>query len=332
MRRRAFLAGLSAIGTAGLMGARPDVAGAEAPPETTRVRLFKYPGICLAPQYVAGELLRSEGFTDVQYLEFPEGASGVYERLSSAAVDFTQWYGAPFIEEVDKGKPVVFLGGIHTGCQELVATSRIRAISDLKGKSIAVAFASPAKTILAAVLTHVGLDPRKDVQFVTHTPSESVGLLAEGKIDAFLALPPITQEIRAKKIGRVVLNMAVDRPWSQYFCCLLVGNREFVRKHPVATKRVLRAMLKATDMCALEPERVARSIVDRGFTTSYEYALQTMRDVPYGKWRQYHPEDMVRFYALRLREAGLIKATPQKIIADGTDWRFLNELQKELKG
>jgi hypothetical protein len=39
-----------------------------------------------------------------------------------------------------------------------------------------------------------------------------------------------------------------------------------------------------------------------------------------------------RFYALRLREAGMIKSTPQRLIAQGTDWRFLNELKKELKG
>ena len=82
-------------------------------------------------------------------------------------------------------------------------------------------------------------------------------LLAEGKIDAYLGFPPEPQELRAKKIGHVVVNSAVDRPWSQYFCCMLAGNREFVRKHPVATKRALRAILKAADVCALEPERVA---------------------------------------------------------------------------
>jgi len=48
-------------------------------------------------------------------------------------------------------------------------------------------------------------------------------------------------------------------------------------------------------------------------------------------WREYDPEDTVRFYALRLRELGMIKSSPQKIIADGTDWRFLNELKRELK-
>jgi NitT/TauT family transport system substrate-binding protein len=170
------------------------------------------------------------------------------------------------------------------------------------------------------------------VTFAKHSPDESVQLLAEGKIDAFLATPPYGQELRAKKIGKLLVNTAVDRPWSQYFCCLLAGNKEFVQKHPIATKRVLRAIFKADQLCALEPERVARSIVDRGFTKRYDQVLQTLKDVPYGKARQYDPEDMVRFYALRLREAGVIKSTPQRIIADGTDWRFLNELKKELKG
>ena len=128
------------------------------------------------------------------------------------------------------------------------------------------------------------------------------------------------------------MSSALDRPWSQYFCCIVGANRDFVTRHPVATKRALRAFLKATDVCALEPDRAARSIVDRGFTKSCEYARQTMRDIPYNRWREYDAEDTVRFYALRLHEIGMIKATPQKIIAEGTNWRFFNELKKELKG
>ena len=156
--------------------------------------------------------------------------------------------------------------------------------------------------------------------------------MADGKIDAYLGFPPEPQELRAKKIGHVVVNSAVDRPWSQYFCCIAAGNREFVQRHPVATKRAIRAILKAADICALEPARAARSVVEKGYATSYDYALQTMRDVPYTQWRTYDPEDTVRFYALLLREAGMIKSSPQKIIAQGTDWRFLTELKKELKG
>ena len=112
---------------------------------------------------------------------------------------------------------------------------------------------------------------------------------------------------------------------------MLASSRDYVRKYPVATKRVLRAVLKAADLCAAEPDRVARRIVAGGFAENYDYALETLSEIPYEKWREYDPEDTMRFYALRLREAGLIKSSPQRIIAENTDWRFLNELKRELK-
>ena len=59
-------------------------------------------------------------------------------------------------------------------------------------------------------------------------------LFAEGKIDAFLGFPPEPQELRARNVGRVIVNSAIDRPWSQYFCSMLAGNREFVRKKGLA--------------------------------------------------------------------------------------------------
>src|SRR5215510_7765672 len=119
--RRRFLGGLTLVGTAGLLGWHPRPVAAEPPPETTRIRLVKIPSVCLAPQYVAEEFLRAEGFLDVQYLEFPEGASRLTERLASGAIDIMQFYVTNFLEQIDKGAPVLFLAGVHTGCQELVA-------------------------------------------------------------------------------------------------------------------------------------------------------------------------------------------------------------------
>jgi NitT/TauT family transport system substrate-binding protein len=129
----------------------------------------------------------------------------------------------------------------------------------------------------------------------------------------------------------VIVDSAMDRPWSQYFCCLLTSNMDFVHKYPIATKCAVRAVLKGADLCVADPERVARQLVAGGFTTKIEYARQMLDEVPYGKWREYDPEDTMRFYALRLHEAGMITSNPNKIIADGTDWRFLNELKHELK-
>jgi NitT/TauT family transport system substrate-binding protein len=181
------------------------------------------------------------------------------------------------------------------------------------------------------MMAYVALDPRKDITWVTYPAEKSMELLAQGKVDAFMGFPPQPQELRARKIGHVLVNSNVDRPWSQYFCCVVAAHREFVQKHPVATKRALRAIMKGTDVCALEPDRAARLMVDKQRTPRYEPMRQVLKDIQYNRWREYSPEDTVRFYALRLREVGMIKSTPQRIISEGTDWRFLDELKRELK-
>jgi NitT/TauT family transport system substrate-binding protein len=330
--RREFVSGLTLAGTAGLIGMRPGTASAEPPPETRRIRLVRIPSICRAPQYVADDLLRGQGFTDIEYVPRAGGGASVL-ALAAGEADISMNYSGPVIVRMAAGDPLVVLAGIHIGCFELFGTDRVRSISDLKGKIVAVIELDGSEHVfLNSMAAYVGLDPRKDIHFVAHPVAESIELLAQGKIDAFLGFPPIPQELRARKIGHSVVNSTIDRPWSQYFCCVATANREFVRRHPVATKRALRAILIANSICALEPDRVARHLVDHGFTKRYDYALRTLKDIPYDRWRDYHPEDTLRFYALRLHEAGMIKSSPQKIIAQGTDWRFLNELKKELKG
>ena len=331
LSRRRFLRGATLVGTAGLLGLYPRQSAAEPPPETTKLRLVRNPGICVAAEYVAEELLYGEGFTAVQYVQQATAAEKE-PALAAGAVDLTQVFSGPFLLHLEAGDPLVLLAGVHVGCFELFGTEQISAIRDLKGKTVAVsALGTPEHVFLASMAAYVGLDPRKDINWVTHPFAESTRLLTEGKIDALMAFPPQTQELRAKGFRHVVVS-SVDRPWSQYFCCIVAGNREFVRHHPVATKRALRAILKAADVCSREPEWVARFLVDKDYTNKYDYVLQALKEIPYDKWREYDPEDTVRFYALRLHEAGMLKSSPQKLIAQGTDWRFLNELKKELKG
>jgi NitT/TauT family transport system substrate-binding protein len=328
--RRRFLATLSSAGAAGLIGA-PDALAQQAPPETTTVRLGKIAGICIAPQYVADELLRTEGFSEIQFVATEAGKPAA-QSLGRGEIDFTANFCPPLIMAIDAGNPITLLGGEHIGCFELFTREGIRSIPDLKGKHVGVqGLDSSQHTFLSSMAAHVGLDPVKDINWVTSSAPKPMELFAEGKIDAFLGFPPEPQELRARNVGRVIVNSAIDRPWSQYFCCMLAGNREFVRKNPVATKRFLRAIIKAIGLCVTQPDQVAQRIVDRGFTARYDYALQALKEIPYTKWREYDAEDTVRFYSLRLREAGMIKSAPNKIIADGTNWRFYNELKRELK-
>jgi NitT/TauT family transport system substrate-binding protein len=320
-------------GLAGIAALTARHAAAEPPLEIDRIRLTQTGAICTAPLLVSAELLKGEGFIQVEWPQADRPVTGVLTAVASGVADIGISFSGPTIIQIDAGDPVTVLAGVHPGCFELFGSDRVRSVKDLKGRKIAViGLGSSPHVFLSSMLTHVGLDPRRDVEWVVGPREKSVERLRDGAVDAYMGFPPEPQELRALKIGHVVVNSATDRPWSQYFCCVVVANRQFVRDHPVATKRALRAFMKATDVCAREPDRVARALVEQRWTDREDYARQTLRDLPYGRWREFNPEDTMRFYALRLHEAGMVKASPQKILAQGTDWRFLNELRKELKG
>jgi NitT/TauT family transport system substrate-binding protein len=282
--------------------------------------------MCPAPAYIAEDLLRAEGFTDIRYVK-PTQSSPV----ASGEFDFDLESAAWLVSHLDAGDPITALAGVHVGCYELFAQEPIRTISDLRGKSVGIQKVGSSSHLLVSIMAaHVGLDPHTDINWITNPNFNFKELFIEGKVDAFFGAPPKSQELRARKIGRVILNSVTDKPWSDYFCCLAYGRRAFVRDYPVATKRYLRAVLKAADICAAEPERAAQQLVAGRFTDRYEYAFQTITELPY-EWRDFDSEDSMRFYALRLYEVGMIKSSPNQLIAEGTDWRFLNELRRELK-
>jgi NitT/TauT family transport system substrate-binding protein len=323
--RRRFFTTLSLAGASGILLPRRPLA-AEPPLETTTVRFSKLPVFCFAQQYVCEALLRAEGFTNVGYVDTTVPA--VLEDLGSGKFDFSSHLSLAHIGAIDRGLPITIVTGLHVGCYELFAHGGIRGITDLKGKRVGQLGAPELISMMAA---YVGLDPKKDLTLVEDRAAKPWDLFADGKLDAYLAFPPEVQELHARKVGHVILRTATDPPWSQYFCCMLGANRDYVARYPVATKRVIRAVLKATDLCANEPEVAARRLVEGSFVERYDYALQTLTENPYGAWREYDAEDTMRFYALRMHELGMIKNSPQKIIANGTDWRFLNEVKRELK-
>jgi NitT/TauT family transport system substrate-binding protein len=123
------------------------------------------------------------------------------------------------------------LAGVHVGCYELFAPEPIRTISDLKGRRVGIPQApgSSGHMLLAVMAAQIGLDPHADIDWITTPTGDLLEVFAERKVDAFLGFPPEPQELRARRIGRVILNTATDKPWSQYFCCIAFGHRDFVR-------------------------------------------------------------------------------------------------------
>ncbi len=271
-----------------------------------------------------------------------ENDEGYLELSASQAGRELNWEKLLIKKEKDEATTAKVLGANKGGL--LVEAEKVQGflpVSQLSPKNYPRVEGADKTKILAKLQDLIGqeltvkiltIDPRKEIHWVLgKTLPATMEIFVEGKADAFLAFAPQPQDLRARKIGHVIVDTTYDRPWSQYFCCVLTANREFATKHPIATKRALRAILKAADICAQEPERAARYLVARGYESRYETALEILKTLPYARWREVDPADTLRFHALRLHEVGMIKSTPQKIIAQGTDWRFLNELKKELK-
>jgi len=304
------------------------------PPETTTIRLAKDALVPrMAPLYLAEQFLPAEGFTDVQYIDVPSFSNG-FQLMAAGEIDI----GLPFASSVtvaaDAGDQLVVLAGVHSSAFQLFGNDRVQSLRDLKGKRVWVLSGDTADasyTLWAALLAYVGIKP-SEVEYVAANVAELAQQIFAGTMDAWIAFRPVSTALRKANIGHVIVDGAVDPPWSQYFGGMVTVNRGFAERYPAATKRALRAILKGADVCATEPERAARYLVDRGFTVlAYDEGLiDGIHALSYAAWREFDPEDTMRFYALRLRDAGLVKSRPDELIARATDWRYLNEIKREL--
>ncbi len=332
--RREFLGGMALAGTGAVLGMQPEsaLAAIEPPPETKTIRLRYWDPACWAPFYLAEPFLREEGFSDVRYLAGP--TTELANMYKGGLIDMSVGFSVVDMFHMEKvNSPQKFISGFHVGCYALIGSDRVRSVRDLKGKTVWAGQLENGGPHLffTAIVSYVGLDPRKDIKYAWVKKDEAMDLFQKGKIDAFISFPPGPQELMAKGIGRLLVDTNVDKPWSQYFCCMISCHGDFVKNNPIGTKRALRAVLKAIDLVSRDPAMATRELLTRKIIKQPDekYIFQTLKDIPYGRWREYNPEDTIRFYALRMRETGMLKANPQQFIEQHTDWRFINELKKE---
>jgi NitT/TauT family transport system substrate-binding protein len=311
------------------------------PPETTTVRIAT-PFACDPPLWLAKDFLLEEGFTDVRYV----GSGKPRNWAASGTVDFGAVHPEEFVAAIDGGAPLVVLAGIHSGCQEVWVGPGIAALRDLRGKSIAVFAKNTGDqffNFFATTLAYGGIDPVRDVTFFEVGPDYAALMKAfvDGRSDAFLAAADGAAVLRRnpRTPSTKILDQSVDKPWSQYVCCMLTANRDWARQHPVATKRFTRAVMHAADATVKDLPRAAHLGAAGGFqpllehptALSDEQIINETIAMPSYDWRELDPEETVRFFALRLGDVKLIKSTPQQILNQGSDVSYLRQLQKELK-
>jgi NitT/TauT family transport system substrate-binding protein len=288
---------------------------------------------CPAPEYVAKQLLAEEGFTDIQYL--PVKGGDIYSKaFQDDQIDFGLMSPGGLVKRIEDGVPIKVVAGIHPGCFELfVNDDQIKTVEDLKGKRVGVGSitATPGQFV-TFIAASAGLDPEKDIIWVTPDAGGDLPqLFMDGKIDAYMAFMVHATELHGRNMGHVLVDLARTEPWASTFCCLAVARTGFVQDNPIATKRALRAILKATDICANEPQKAAQSLVDNGFVKQYENAYNLITHLKYDAWRTIDPEHSMRFYAEQMQQISQLKTSPDQVIADGTDFTYLNELKRELK-
>ncbi len=318
--------GLTGAGAALLFGCGgDDTVATDGELETTRIRIPATGSICVSPMLLARKFLPAEGFTDI----VPWTAQADYfTDVAEGRTDFGVFYGFGVLQQIDNGLPLTILTGVHAGCFEVFARRGIDAIADLKGQKIGYP-KNFGSDFIASVLRYVGFSAGQD-SLLGYPGDDLTSAFSKGEVDAVVAVPPWGERLRAANAGHVILNSVEDRPWSQYYCCVIYANSAFVKNNPVATKRALRAIFKGADFISQDPQGAARYLVDQGYTADFAETGATFKHLNYRLWRDWHPEDTVRFMALRGKDNGTLKLTPDQIINRGTDWRFLNELKREM--
>ena len=301
-------------------------------PETKTIRLALAP--CDTPLMIAERYLQEEGFTDVQFGVAPSVAA-----LTDGKADLVITYPPWLTSAAEGGKAVIAIGPLHPGCLELWAPTNVATLKDMRGRTVVVRAKTPddpTYPYMAIGLKNAGVDP-SEVNFVVQPDANLTQLFLGGKSDLlFLATTPLVAfKSNPANVAKfhVVLDQAMEAPWSQQNCCFLTVTTDWLRANPVAAKRALRAVYRAADSLPKDRADAAKIATDKGLfggAANVELVRGAANMVPYD-WRKYDIAESMRFHGKLLNAVGLLKLTPGEIVTKATDPRFAKELATELK-
>ena len=226
----AGVAGLSAATLVGCGGDSPDPTRAAPtpttppsptpipPPETRTIRLGLAP--CDAPLMISERYLQEEGFTDIQFQQ-AGGVAQLTDGKADLVITFPPW----LTSAAEGGKAVIGIGPVHPGCVEFWAPPSVATLKDVRGHTVVVRAKTPddaAYPYLAIALKNAGVDP-SEVNFVVQADADLTKLFLDGKSDLLFLATTGLVAFKANPLnkGHVVLDQAMDEPWSKQACCIL---------------------------------------------------------------------------------------------------------------
>jgi NitT/TauT family transport system substrate-binding protein len=222
----------------------------------------------------------------------------------------TYHFSMYLIELMQAGLDLQLTGGIHTGCLRLQAGTKsdVKKVEDLKGKKVGITnLGSPPFLFANRVLADRGIDPRRDVEWVTMPADAMPKALDEGRVDAVASAEPIGSMLIAQNKVRKVCDQAEDAPYGEEYCCLVVLNGPFARENPPAAAKITRALLKGAKWVSVNPTAAAKLAVEKKYVTaSTEVNAQAIAMLKYEPGVAKARQD-IQTAALALKKIGFLK-------------------------
>jgi len=246
-------AALSAAGCGTREGPDPD---REPPPVTIRFAYQDRVADAASIIAVARDLFAEEG-VHVQPFIFSSGPACA-ETLVAGGADIGTMGDTTAVIAVSRS-PVKIIashgGGEHRHRIIVAGSSPIRSPSDLVGRRLAIKKGTSTYGGLLSWADSAGLD-LSEVTVIDMRPQDMGDALHAGAVDAIVASEP-TPSLVEDRGGR---ELATLGGLGNNYPILLVARTEFLREHPDAVIRFLRALLRAADIVDDTPDEAAQII------------------------------------------------------------------------
>ncbi len=226
--------------------------------ELQPVKLGWWGATCEAPLFVAHHagFFAREGLT-VELVNL--GQASAKDAIASGKVDGAPGITFEWLKPIEQGQDIRVTGGLHGGCLRLV-TGKDSGITDLKGlvgKTLATdGIGGSAHSFFTVVLANAGIDPTKDVTFVSYPGAQLQTALERGEVAAVAAADPFPFLIVADGKG-VELASNLTGTYKDHYCCAIGLNGALIDKSPRTAAALTRAWLSAAAWIGTHPRETA---------------------------------------------------------------------------
>jgi NitT/TauT family transport system substrate-binding protein len=254
------------------------------PAGPAKVRVAYIGLTCEAPIFVAQEngYFTEEGL-DVELVR--TDWDSLRDGLGLGRFDANHTLIMYLLKPIEQGLDVKITAGMHMGCLRVQTgvTTAVKTVDDLKGKRIGIpTMGSPPFLFASRALASRGLDPKKDVTWLTVSPDVMELALENGQVDAIANSEPIGSILLARNKVRTIVDQATDAPYKDEFCCAAVVSGQFAKRDPERAAKVTRALLKGAKWVGSNPTSSARLSVEKKYiASSIEINVEAMSHLKY---------------------------------------------------